>query len=320
MNITSRTTRIAVAGVIAAAASLVAVAPTATATPRRITIAVITHGDNGSFWSVAKKGALAAGRALRITVDYQGANNDLQKQAQLIDAAVTKKVDGIAISLPSATALQASVRRAIAAGIPVITLNSGENDFKALGAITHVGQDESVAGAGAGEKLKAAGAKSLLCVIHEQGNSGLEQRCNGAKTTFGGTVEVLYVKGKSDINTTSSQISAKLSAKKTIDAVLTLDPDIAMAAAAAIKTAGSTAKLATFDMSGPVVAAIKAGTVLFAVDQQQYLQGYLAVTFLYLNITNANTVGGGLPVMTGPGFVDKTNVKKVEALAKAGSR
>jgi simple sugar transport system substrate-binding protein len=238
----------------------------------------------------------------------------------LIDAAVTKKVDGIAISLPSATALQASVRRAIAAGIPVITLNSGENDFKALGAITHVGQDESVAGAGAGEKLKAAGAKSLLCVIHEQGNSGLEQRCNGAKTTFGGTVEVLYVKGKSDINTTSSQISAKLSAKKTIDAVLTLDPDIAMAAAAAIKTAGSTAKLATFDMSGPVVAAIKAGTVLFAVDQQQYLQGYLAVTFLYLNITNANTVGGGLPVMTGPGFVDKTNVKKVEALAKAGSR
>jgi simple sugar transport system substrate-binding protein len=199
-------------------------------------------------------------------------------------------------------------------------LNSGSNDFKALGAITHVGQDESVAGAGAGEKFQAAGGKSLLCVIHEQGNQGLEQRCAGAKTTFTGTVEILYVKGKSDITTTTSQIAAKLSAVKTIDSVLTLDPDISIAGANAIKTAGSTAKLATFDLSAPVVAAIKAGKILFAIDQQQFLQGYLAVSFLYLNITNANTVGGGLPVMTGPGFVTKANAAKVEALAKAGTR
>lgn len=319
MKKNSRFVGVAIASSIALALSFIAIAPSANAAPK-ITIAVITHGDDGSFWSVEKKGAVAAAKALRITLVHQGANNDLQKQSQLIDAAVTKKVDGIAISLPSAPALKASVARAIAAGIPVITLNSGSDDFKALGAITHVGQDESVAGAGAGEKLKAAGLKSLLCVIHEQGNSALEDRCKGAKSTFGGTFEVQYVKGKSDINTTSTEIAAKLSANKSIDAVLSLDPDIAIAASKAIKTAGSSAELATFDMSGPVVAAIQAGTILFAIDQQQYLQGYLAVVFLYLNITNANTVGGGLPVLTGPGFVTKANVAKVKALATAGTR
>ncbi len=315
----SHRTRLTVASIIAAATGVAGFAPAASAAPK-ITIAVITHGDNGSFWSVAKKGALAAGKDMNVKVTYEGSNNDPQKQAQLIDAAVTKKVSGIAISVPNAGAIRASVKRAIKAGIPVITLNSGSADFQSLGAITHVGQDEKVAGQGAGTKLKESGLKSLLCVIHEQGNSGLEDRCNGAKSTFGGKVETLYVKGTADINTTTSQISAKLSADKTIDAVLALNPDIAIAGVNAVKTAGSSAKVATFDLSAPVVAAIKAGTILFAIDQQQYLQGYLPVVFLALYLRNANTVGGGLPVMTGPGFVTKANVNQVAALAKAGTR
>lgn len=286
----------------------------------RLTIAVITHGDNGSFWSVAKKGALEAGKEMGVNVKWQGTNNDAQKQAQLIDAAVTQKVSGIAISVPNVGAIRASVKKAIAAGIPVVTLNSGSADFLALGAITHVGQDEGIAGQGAGTKLKAAGIKNLLCVIHEQGNKGLEDRCAGAKATLGGTVTSLYVKGKSDPTTTANQISAKLSSDKTIDGVLTLDPDIALTALGAIKTAGSKAVLATFDMSPAVMTAIKAGTILFAIDQQQYLQGFLAVAFLVLNIRNANTVGGGLPVLTGPGFITKANVDKVSALVKAGTR
>jgi simple sugar transport system substrate-binding protein len=311
--------RLAIASLVAVATGVAGFVPVANAAPK-ITIAVITHGDNGSFWSVVKKGALAAGKDLNVNVNYQGSNDDPLKQAQLIDAAVTRKVGGIAISVPNAGAIRASVQRAIKAGIPVVTLNSGSNDYLSLGAITHVGQDEKIAGQGAGTKFKASGLKSLLCVIHEQGNSALEDRCSGAKSTFGGQVATLYVKGKADINTTTSQIAAKLSAEKTIDAVLTLDPDIAMAAVTAIKTAGSSAKLATFDLSGPVVGAIKAGKILFAIDQQQYLQGYLSVVFLALFVRNANTVGGGLPVMTGPGFVTKANVAKVAALAKAGTR
>jgi len=313
--------RIAAVSLVAVTALVGAlvVAP-ANAAEKRLTITLISHCDGGSFWSVAKKGALAAGTDTRVVVSWQCSNNDAVKQAQLIETAVTKKVDGIAVSVPNYGAIKAAVAKAVKAGIPVVTFNSGSADFEKLGAITHVGQDETVAGNGAGKQFKAAGLKNLLCVIHETGNSSLEDRCAGAKATFGGTVTNMYVKGHSDPTTTVNQISAKLTADKTIDAVLTLDPDIALNALDAKTSAGSSAKIGTFDLSAGVVAAIKAGTIMFGVDQQQYLQGYLAVSFLVLNVRNANTVGGGLPVMTGPGFVTKDNAAKVEALAKAGTR
>ena len=318
------------AGVLALAlgAAALVVAATASATAggesaasQKITIAMVTHGDGGSFWSVAKKGALQAGKDLGVTVRYSESNNDPKRQAQLIDAAVSQKVDGLAVSAPNPAALKNSLARARKAGIPIITLNSGVDFFKQFGAITHVGQTETVAGQGAGEKFRATGAKKLLCVIHEQANIGLNQRCAGAKTGFkGGTVENLQVAGTGDITTTKNQIQSKLQADKSIDAVLALNPDIAIAAMDAIRGARSSAKLATFDLSGDVVSAIKTGKILFAIDQQQYLQGYLPVVFLYLYKLNLNTVGGGLPVLTGPGFVDKTNASKVEALAKKGTR
>jgi simple sugar transport system substrate-binding protein len=286
----------------------------------RIVIAMVTHGDGGSFWSVAKRGAQQAARDLGVTLRYSESNNDPKRQAQLIDTAVSQKVQGLAVSAPNPDALKNSLARARRAGIPIITLNSGVDQFKEFGAITHVGQTETVAGQGAGEKLRAAGAKKLLCVIHEQANIGLNQRCAGAKTGFKGTVVNLQVAGTGDITTTKSQIQAKLQSDRSIDAVLALNPDIAIAAQDAVAGARSSAKLATFDLSGDVVSGIKSGKILFAVDQQQYLQGYLPVVFLYLYRLNANTIGGGLPVLTGPGFVDKANAAQVEALAKKGTR
>jgi simple sugar transport system substrate-binding protein len=285
-----------------------------------VTIAMVTHGDGGSFWAVAKKGAEDAAKQMGVTLKYSESNNDPQKQAQMIDAAVTEKVDGLAVSAPNPDALKDSLRKAVDAGIPIITLNSGADDFKSLGAYTHVGQTEEIAGEGAGAKFKEAGAKKLLCVIHEQSNIGLNQRCDGAKKGFGGEVENLQVKGTDDIQTTLTEIQSKLQADKSIDAVLALNPDIAVAARDAVKGAGSSAKLATFDLSGDVVQAIEDGEIEFAVDQQQYLQGYLPVVFLTLNKTNANTVGGGQPVLTGPGFVTKDNAETVAQLAKDGTR
>ena len=285
-----------------------------------VTIAVITHGSGDSFWAVAKKGAEDAGKQMGVTVKYSESANDPQKQAQLIDAAVTEKVDGIAVSAPDPDALRDSLQKAADAGIPFITLNSGAEDFADLGAVTHVGQTETIAGEGAGAKFKEAGATKLLCVIHEQSNIGLNQRCDGAKKGFGGDVENLQVKGVDDIQTTLTEIQSKLQADTSIDAVLTLNPDIAVAARDAIQGAGSEAKLATFDLSGDVVTAIQDGEIEFAVDQQQYLQGYLPVVFLTLNKTNANTVGGGQPVLTGPGFVTQDNAETVAQLAEAGTR
>ena len=285
-----------------------------------VTIAMVTHGDGGSFWSVAKQGAEDAARDLGIEVEYSESNNDPEEQAQLIEAAVTAGVDGLAVSAPNPDAIADAVQQAVDAGIPVITLNSGANEFADLGAYTHVGQTEFVAGQGAGEQLAEAGGTKLLCIIHEQGNIGLEQRCEGAADTFGGDVETFQVTGTGDIQTSLNEIQSKLQGDPSIDAVLSLNPDIAIAARDAVAGAGSSAQVATFDLSGDVVAAIEDGEILFAVDQQQYLQGYLPVVFLYLNSTNANTVGGGLPVLTGPGFVTADNAAEVAELAEAGTR
>ncbi|MBC7309920.1 MAG: sugar ABC transporter substrate-binding protein [Actinomycetales bacterium] len=285
-----------------------------------IKIAMVTHGDGGSFWSVAKRGAEDAAEAEGVELDYQESNNDPQQQAQLIEAAVSAGVDGIAVSVPNPDAIKDALQKAADAGIPIVTLNSGSTVYKDFGAITHVGQDEEIAGAGAGEQLAAAGGTKLLCVIHEQNNVGLQSRCAGARSTFGGDVEDFQVTGTADPTQTANEIAAKLQADSSIDAVLALNPDIAMAAVEAVETAGSSANLATFDLSGDVVTAIEDGKILFAVDQQQYLQGYLPVVFLKLYNTNANTVGGGLPVNTGPGFVTKDNAATVASLAQAGTR
>jgi len=287
---------------------------------RDLTIAVITHGEGDTFWAVAKKGAEQAGKDMGVTVKYSESANDPQKHAQLIDSAVTEKVDGIATSVPNADALSDPLKKAADAGIPIITLNSGQGDSAALGAITHVGQDEGVAGEAAGKRLAESASGKLLCVVHEQGNSGLEERCAGAKKGFGGEVENVQVKGVADISTSVTELQSKLESDDSVTAILTLNPDIAVAARDAIQGASSDAKLATFDLSGDVVKAVKAGEIEFAVDQQQYLQGYLPVVFLTLFNENANTVGGGLPVLTGPGFVDKTNADTVEQLATEGTR
>lgn len=295
-------------------------APAGSAAPTRGgTFAVITHGAPGdAFWDVVKNGAEAAGRRYGATVTYQG-DGDPAKQSQLIDQAVSRKADGIVVSLANPDALKESVGKAVAAGIPVVTINSGSDSSKEFGALTHVGQSEDVAGRGTGEQLKAAGVTKLLCVIHEAGNIGLDQRCKGAEETLGGAVERLQV-DVSNLADVTSKVTAKLQSDQRIDGVLALNPAVAVAARDAIADAGSKARLATFDLSADVVTAINAGEILFAVDQQQYLQGYLPITFLTLYKDNLNTVGGGLPVNTGPGFVTKDNAAQVARLAEAGTR
>jgi simple sugar transport system substrate-binding protein len=292
----------------------------ATSAAGDLTIAMVTHGDAGSFWSVAKRGAEQAAADLGVTLSYQESNNDPEAQAQLIETAVSQGVDGLAVSVPSPDAIRSAVQSAVDAGIPVITLNSGVDVFEEFGAITHVGQTERIAGEGAGARLAEEGGTKLLCVIHEQGNIGLQERCDGAAETFGGEVENFQVTGTGDVSTTLNELQVKLESDPAVDAVLALNPDIAIAARDAVAAAGSEAILGTFDLSGDVVSSISDGTISFAVDQQQYLQGYLPVVFLTLYNTNANTVGGGAPVLTGPGFVDASNADAVADLAEGGTR
>ncbi|MFM8688530.1 MAG: substrate-binding domain-containing protein, partial [Acidimicrobiaceae bacterium] len=218
-----------------------------------ITIAVITHGDDGVFWSVAQKGAEAAGAALGITMNYQGANNNAQDQAQMIEQAVTDGVDGIAVSLADPKALEGALKKVVDAGIPLITLNSGSDLFKGLGAITHVGQDETIAGRGAGERLKAAGGTVLLCAKQEQSNVALETRCNAAAETFGGKVIQITTSGDADRVAQQGEIKAALDADPSINAFLGTGPVIAVDGANAAAELGRTMPMGGFDLSTEIL-------------------------------------------------------------------
>jgi simple sugar transport system substrate-binding protein len=284
-----------------------------------LTVAVVTHGSAGdAFWNVVKNGAEAAGKQMGVKVEYNS-DGDPGNQAKLIDNAVAQKVGGLVISMANPEALKPSIEKAVAAGIPVITINSGDSQSAAFGALTHVGQSESIAGENAGRKFKELGKTKLLCVIHEAGNIGQTQRCDGAKTGFGANVQTLQV-DISNPTDTESRIKGAVQSDPSIDAVLALNSQVAARAVSGIKAASSKAQVGTFDLNSDVVSAIKSGEVLFAVDQQQYEQGYLPVVFLKLYRDNANVIGAGKPVLTGPDFVDKTNVDKIGEYVGRGTR
>ena len=316
-----RVLSIAVGGAALIAATGLSGGPSyaASSTGPKITIAVITHGDGGVFWSVFQKGAEKAGKDLGITVRYVGSNNTGTKQADAINQAVTDKVAGIAVSLADPSAVKSAVLAAVKAGIPVVTTNSGSNLYKEYGAFTHIGQDEFTAGAGAGEKFQAAGVKSLLCVKQEQTNTGLDSRCNGAKSTFKGKFDVITTSGDKS-GKQQADVKAALDARKDVDGVFGTGPVVAHDASAAAKELGRTVTIGGVDLSTDILKDISAGTVSFTIDQQQYLQGYVSVLALYLNATNKNTLGGGLPINTGPGFVTKDNADAVSKLVAAGTR
>jgi simple sugar transport system substrate-binding protein len=285
-------------------------------------ICVYTHGDGGTFWSVAQKGAEAAAADLGVTLDYQGANNDAAKQASTIEAGIAAGCNGIASSVPDAGALKGPMLAAKDAGIPTVTMNSGSAVYKELGAFTHVGQDEIIAGQQAGLKFNEMGVKHVLCPIQEAANVGLEERCKGLAQTFKGKAENFNLDGGlADLTAAAAKLQAALTADKTIDAVFALNADIAAKAVLpAAEAAGVTLKIGTVDMSPEALDAIEAGTMEFAIDQQQYAQGYMSVVLLFLNLTNGHELGGGLPVYTGPGFVTKSNVANVKKLVAAGTR
>jgi simple sugar transport system substrate-binding protein len=273
---------------------------------------------SGTFWGVMKNGFDAACDAWGASCNMIG-DPDITKQAALVDTSIANAVDGIVLTLPNADALRDSIQRAADAGIPVVTINSGSDVFATTAAIGHAGQDEFIAGQGAGARLAAEGATNILCPIHEANNAALQARCAGVEAgATGATVNQVQI-DVANLDAAFETIKTEVS-DESVDAVITLNPDVSIRARDAIAEAGSSAMLATFDLGEEVLNSIEAGTILFAVDQQQYLQGNLPVAMLALNIQSGLVVGGGLAVLTGPGFVDASNVAQVKDGVAAGTR
>ena len=284
----------------------------------RVTIAMITHEAPGdSFWDLIRKGAETAAKKDNVELRYSS-DPEAPNQANLVQSAVDANVDGIAVTLAKPDAMRAAVQAAAAKGIPVVAFNAGMDTWQDMGVQEFFGQDGYIAGQGAGERVAKDGAKKAICIIHEQGNVDLEARCAGMKNTFGAT-EILNVNGK-DMPSVESTITAKLQQDPAIDMIVALGAPFALTAVNSAKNANSTAKIGTFDTNAALVDAIKGGDIQWAVDQQPYLQGYLAVDSLWLYLSNKNIIGGNQPTLTGPSFIDKSNIDAVAELAKGGTR
>ncbi|MFZ3560764.1 sugar ABC transporter substrate-binding protein [Streptomyces sp. BH055] len=285
----------------------------------RMKIALVSHsGEGDTFWDIVRKGAQQAADKDNVQFLYSN-DKEAKGQAELVQAAIDKKVDGIVVTLAKPQAMEPVLAKAKAAGIPVVSINSGSEFSRKFGALSHIGQEEGVAGEAVGTELTKQGKKKAICVIHEQGNVSLEQRCDGVRKTFKGSVQNLNVEG-TNAPSAQSSIEAKLQADKDIDAVVALGAPVAALAVKAKDDAGSKAEISTFDLNAEVVRRLKAKEVTFAVDQQPYLQGYLAVDELWLYKTNANVLGGGKPVFTGPAIVTEKDVPQLEKYTARGTR
>ena len=286
-----------------------------------IRIAVVTHGQaSDPFWSVVKNGVDQGAEDMGVEVEYNAPQTfDMVKMSQLIDAAVASEPDGLVVSIPDADALRESIEKANDAGIPIVTINSGSDVSEELGALTHVGQTELIAGVGAGERLAEEGVDNALCINQEVGNVALDQRCEGFEKGLGSEVQVVAV----DLtNPTDAQAKIDTAVKQNpdVNGVLALGPTGAEPALKALRESGKLQdiKLATFDLAPSVLEAIRDGDMVFAVDQQQYLQGYLPIVFL----TNYALYGvtPTSEVLTGPAFVTQDNAQQVINLSKKGLR
>lgn len=302
-------------GALAAVGLLSATAP-AMADGERFVL--VSHApDSDSWWNTIKNAIGIAGKQMGVAVEYRNpTTGDLADMARIVQQAAASKPNGIIVTIADYDVLEGPIKDAIAKGIPVITINSGTKaQSEQLGALLHVGQPEYDAGFGAGKRAKEAGAKKFLCVNHYITNPASVERCQGFADALGVPLGNQMIDSGQDPSEVQTKVSAYLRTNADVDAILALGPNSAEPTIAVLKQTGKAGKIqfGTFDLSADIAAAIKDGTIGFAIDQQPFLQGYLPVVFL----TNYARYGV-MPsnhVNSGPGFVTKANIAQVEKLA-----
>jgi simple sugar transport system substrate-binding protein len=289
-----------------------------------VRIAIVTHGQASSaFWATVRNGIDAAARQMDVAVTYRSPDVfSVPRMRRLIDAAVASRPDGLVVSIPD-RALSGAIRRAVRAGIPVVSINSGSDDFRRLGILAHVGQAEGAAGLQAGQRLAAAGARHALCVNQEVGNTALDRRCRSfaeAMRAAGGTARVVSINLK-DTTATQRRLTRAI-ASASVDGVLTLNTGGAQAALDAIIATNreDEVPLGTFDISPDVLDAVRVGRIRFAIDQQAYLQGYLPIMLLGQYARYGLFAAQGDVIPTGPHFVTRANAAQAIRLSRRGIR
>lgn len=286
-------------------------------------IVVVSHGQSSDpFWSVAANGVSDAADDMGVTVEYQAPGSfDMVEMSQIIDAAVASQPDGLVVTIPDAEALADSIEAAVDAGIPVISMNSGSEAFADLGVLVHVGQTEYEAGLIAGQRMAAEGVTTALCINQEVGNTALDLRCQGFTDGLDGSVEVIPV-DLADPAGTQSTVEGAISANPDVNGILALGPTGAIPTLAAVQNVGADVALATFDLGPEVLQAIIDGDMLFAIDQAQYLQGYLPIVLLTKFLDTGALPLGSVDrvILTGPQIVTAETAADVIEFSEQGLR
>jgi len=270
-----------------------------------------------------KKGLEDAGRQTGVAVSYRAPDTyDLARMRRLIDEAISARLDGLIVSLPDVQALRAPIRRAQRAGIPVVSINSGSDRFRDLpGILAHVGQPEYRAGLESGQRMAAAGVRNAICVNQEKGNAGLDERCRGfgdGMRKGGASASELIVDLQNPDQ--AQQRIAQAVTERNADGIVTLGAAAAQPALDAVRGSGRQVRIATFDLSPDVLAAVRDKQIMFAVDQQPYLQGYLPVILLAERSRHMLMPPAGELIPTGPDFVTSSNADEVLELTRSGYR
>ncbi|MBB6013764.1 sugar ABC transporter substrate-binding protein [Aquamicrobium sp. NLF2-7] len=279
---------------------------------------LVSHApDSDSWWNTIKNAITLAGQQMNVTVEYRNPpTGDLADMGRIIEQAAASNPNGIISTIADYDVLSGPLSNAVAKGIPVITINSGtEEQSKEIGALLHVGQPEKAAGHGAGEKAKAAGVTKFVCVNHYITNPASVERCQGYAEALGVELGSQMIDSGLDPAEVKSKVLAYLQSNPDTNGILTLGPNSAIPTIAALQENGKagTIHFATFDLSPEISAAIKDGTIAFAIDQQPFLQGYLPVVIL-TNLARYGVVPGN-SINSGPGFITKDNIELVEKLA-----
>jgi simple sugar transport system substrate-binding protein len=279
---------------------------------------LISHApDSDSWWNTIKNAIKIAGEQMKVTVEYRNPpTGDLADMARIVQQAAASNPDGIIVTIADFDVLSGPVRNAVDKGIPVITINSGTPEqSEKLGALMHVGQPEYAAGFGAGKRAKAKGVKKFLCVNHYITNPASVERCKGYADALGVDLGSQMIDSGQDPSEIKNRVIAYLRSNSGTNGILTLGPTSAHPTLAALNEIGRAGDIhfGTFDLSGEIAKAIKAGTIAFAIDQQPYLQGYLPVVIL-TNLARYGVLPSG-NINSGPGFVVKNNIALVEKYA-----
>jgi simple sugar transport system substrate-binding protein len=288
-----------------------------------VRIAVVTHGQASSpFWAIVRNGVEAAARQMDVVVSYRAPDvYSVQRMETMIDQAVASRPDGLVVSIPE-PGVAPAIRRAVRAGIPVVSMNSGSDVFRRLGVLAHVGQPEERAGFDAGRRLAQAGARRVLCVNQNVGSTGLDERCRGVARAMRGAGGSARVLGIDDQSASTPRRIADAVRSGRVDGLLALNSTGGMLAVKAVRQLdwSDTVKVATFDLGPDVLKAVQDHELLFAVDQQAYLQGYLPIVLLTQRARYGLFPAQGDLVPTGPNFVTAREAGKAIELSKRSIR